>query len=273
MRWSGALGGFLAGAIVATGAYAMAQGYLGTSTLVVNGQTYSGAFTPQETADDLLVPVSQLSQAMRFQYTWTNNTLTINTAGSTPSPAPNGGDPNYPLQLDYVLSPGTAGISSPSDVTADSEGAMGDDPYARVILDFNYRGKKKSLPNQNVQLTFGGTVSQFVVFDDACGSAVGNIGLVVYPTLVKQLCTASELAGYENAPEFEGSSGPLITGPGVVTLPSADFTYVPVGAGIKADAEADLHVFAVTPGTVTVTATDTSNPNIPPKTVTLRFTD
>lgn len=65
--WMRTAAGFMAGAIVATGGIAFAQGYLGQSTLVVNGTTYAGAFTPQESASDVLVPISQLAGAMGFQ--------------------------------------------------------------------------------------------------------------------------------------------------------------------------------------------------------------
>jgi len=86
-RWVGTLVGFAAGLVAATSGFAFAQGYLGVSTLTINGKAYPGTFTPQESANDLLVPISQLAAAMGFQYAWTGNTLAITTGKGATSGA------------------------------------------------------------------------------------------------------------------------------------------------------------------------------------------
>jgi len=104
MRYRGWLIGGIVGMLVGTGGLAAAQSLLGTTTLVVNGQAYHGAFTPLESSTTLYVPLPQLANAMGFSYTWAKNQLSIETAGYTP-PASSS---NYPLQLHTGVSVSTA---------------------------------------------------------------------------------------------------------------------------------------------------------------------
>ena len=129
---------------MSTGAFAFAQGYLGQSTLVVNGTTYAGSFTPQETENDLLVPISQLAQGMGFSYTWSDNTLSIETAGYQPSKSQAEG----PLQ--FTLSPiTTTALTSQRPAYLSGESL-------RFKLGFTYQGVASAETNQIVTFTVAG---------------------------------------------------------------------------------------------------------------------
>ncbi len=140
--------GSIIGMAVGVGGFAAAQSFLGNATLVVNGQTYGGAFTPLEAPKDLYVSLQQLSQAMGFTYTWTKNQLTIDTAGYTPST----GSSNYPLQFHVTVEK-----SSALTVLSSALGHFQDPGhYTQFTVGFFYQGQRAQISKDRVSLAFAG---------------------------------------------------------------------------------------------------------------------
>jgi len=253
-RWTSAIAGFAVGAVVATGGFALAQGYLGQSTLTVNGTAYSGTFTPQESANDLLVPVSQLSAAMGFKYAWANNTLAITTNGTTPAtgtttagtPASNG----YPETL-ALSTPGgsSAQVAPVDDLNGTWASVSGNgDPYVAVKVTLEYDGKPHPANYQTVQLALSPTPSLSVV-------------------------------GWWNSVEVFDAN--CIQG--VIRCVNNDVAIVPMGNAVEsqdytdfgkaAGASDSFLIYSADAGTYTITVTDTSNKRIAPVSTTITFKD
>lgn len=136
------------GGLVGAGGLVAAQTFLGNVKLIVNGQAFSGTFTPLEATNDLYVSLNQLSQAMGFTYVWKDNQLSIQTAGYTPPP----GISNYPLQL-------KTSVKDASALTVLSAGLDGFNHaghYAQFSVGFTYQGTRTQINTQKVTMDFTG---------------------------------------------------------------------------------------------------------------------
>lgn len=245
-RWSGVLGGVAAGAILATGAFALAQGYLGQSTLTVNGKTYAGTFTPQESADDLLVPISQLSAAMEFSYTWQNNTLAITTSAA-PSTGGEATTPSqYPEALTLTEPDGTTVQTAPA---SDFDGTLStlvnnQDPFAVVQLSLHYRKQPRLITAHSIAVTITGLTGLELFNDSTCGN----------------------LTDYYDLGYCEANLD--------LTLlqPNATGQYVIAANKRLRMMKIDLLIFSSNPGTLTLEAQDLTNPRVQPASATITFT-
>lgn len=148
-KYRGMLLGSIIGLAVGVGGFAAAQSFLGPTTLMVNGQKYGGSFTPLEANSDLYVPISQLSAAMGFTYTWKDSALTIDTAGYTP---PSGAS-SSPLQLRVTVKNASALTVLPAALLNSTSEAS---HYDAVTVGYRYEGQAVGNADQPIEVTVTG---------------------------------------------------------------------------------------------------------------------
>lgn len=233
MRYRSWLTGGIVGMLVGTGGMAVAQSLLGTTTLVVNGQAYHGAFTPLESSTTLYVPLSQLAPAMGFSYTWSKNQLSIATAGYTPPAAS-----SYPLELHTGVSVSSATTLLPADLTIGRilrgrvllKAFTNAGHYTEASVGFTYQGTKTQQADQPVTLTVAGLPA-----------ADYRVGLYNYGY------------GWVKVPETHDS----------YYFPAYDFTKPYVSRLIR--------IISDTPGSLTLTFTDPKNSEVAAQSASMHF--
>jgi len=235
MRYRSWLIGGIIGMLVGTGGLAAAQSLLGPTTLVVNGQAYHGTFTPLESSTMLYVPLSQLSQAMGFSYTWAKNQLSIETAGYTP-PASSS---TYPLQLHTGVSVSAAATLLPANLRSIAAVLGGRvilkafaiaGHYTEASVGFTYQGAKTQQADQPVNMTVTGLPAVDY-----------RVGLYNYDY------------GWVMMSETHGSY------------------HFPATAFSKPYVSRLIRIISDTPGSLTLTFTDPKNSQVPARSETVRF--